>query len=72
MARVALKCGLTFDQAMNHTLARLLLLDRQADSLRAERELVRLNTLVAAGAAVWSKDGVKAVRDLESALREQI
>lgn len=72
MARVALKANLTFDQAMNHSLTRLQLLDRQADSLFAERELVRLNVLVVAAAAPWSKEAMKGVREVEASLRAQL
>lgn len=62
--------GLTIETALDHSLARLTLLEKAAVRARAEQSLMSLQVNAAAVAASMATNGGKAFKDVDKWLRE--
>jgi hypothetical protein len=69
-AEVAIRCGLTLSEVIDHTIPQLKLLAQAAERIRATQGLVDLNIAVAAGAAVQCKNGKKILNDVQRNLKK--
>jgi hypothetical protein len=58
------QCGLTFGEAIDHTLPQLQAMARAATRLQARQALITLDVMHVAAAACWSPKGGSALQKL--------
>lgn len=71
VAQLALRSGLTLEQAVEHSLPQLELLAKASRVITAENALIMLDVNYAAFAGVMAKNGSNIVKKAEKTLREQ-